>query len=187
MKHTCGKDGDPGAVAPLDGICRACVEEQERLGNYVVGITDVEEPKVEPLSLICFEYIHKIARRICPRLDHEEIAMDLWTKCWQEKRMPTYTQVKNHCLDALRRNKSETKKHVNYGALNLLGERVAVELPQDVVDSIIQRADLTSNERTAIYQRFYANQSAIPQHFESACVKLQRAWKEYCNERDEQE
>jgi hypothetical protein len=23
-RHTCGKDGDPGAVAPLDGKCKAC-------------------------------------------------------------------------------------------------------------------------------------------------------------------
>lgn len=26
-KHTCGKDGDPGAVAPLDGHCNACEQD----------------------------------------------------------------------------------------------------------------------------------------------------------------
>ena len=27
IKHTCGKDGDPGAVAPLTGDCEACTPE----------------------------------------------------------------------------------------------------------------------------------------------------------------
>jgi hypothetical protein len=138
----------------------------------------------QALSQIAFEYIHKISRRICPSLDHEEIAMDLWCKCWQEKRMPTYTQVKNHCLDALRKDKAEIRK---YNALSFLGTRVAVELPNDILDELIKRAQLNNDEHNAIYRRFYLNQSAEPGWFTSATEKLQRAWKEYQRERNEQE
>lgn len=27
QKHTCGKDGDPGASAPLDGRCQKCMDD----------------------------------------------------------------------------------------------------------------------------------------------------------------
>lgn len=32
-KHTCGIDGDPGAVAPLNGVCIACQEYEQLKGK----------------------------------------------------------------------------------------------------------------------------------------------------------
>jgi hypothetical protein len=139
-------------------------------------------------SQVVYEYIHKISRRICPSLDHEEIAMDLWCKCWQEKRMPTYTQVKNHCLDALRKDKVRVKHEIKVGELQFLGNAIAVELPSDIVDVLMSRAELTGEERDSLYRRFYLNESArYPAAFDRGCEKLQRAWKEYQRERNEQE
>lgn len=39
MKHTCGIDGDPGAVTPLSGRCEACQVKQQNnstLKRFVV-------------------------------------------------------------------------------------------------------------------------------------------------------
>lgn len=33
MKHTCGLDGDPGAVTPLDGKCAACDAGAQRVND----------------------------------------------------------------------------------------------------------------------------------------------------------
>jgi hypothetical protein len=69
--------------------------------------------------------------------------MDLWCKCWVDRKMPTYTQVKNFCLDKLRKEKVE-KKHV--GALQFYGNKLAVELPNDLLDKIVLWLILTSEE-----------------------------------------
>ncbi len=38
QKHTCGKDGDPGAVAPLSGICDACLQDAKNASRIQKGV-----------------------------------------------------------------------------------------------------------------------------------------------------
>lgn len=53
-RHTCGLDGDPGAVAPLDGRCVACEGEPVKPGSSFLCNHANEVPCVCPCKPDCY-------------------------------------------------------------------------------------------------------------------------------------
>ena len=109
-KHTCGIDGDPGAVAPLDGRCQACIsknkihdKDEERKMDSVIGYANglVNEPLYGDLDYyIAIAAKHKSAIRFFANYIAE-----------QDK---TITALKSRIADLERRNHHLTDRVLRY-------------------------------------------------------------------------
>lgn len=63
MRHTCGKDGDPGAVAPFDGHCDAC--DLLRIATTHSDFSKFDGLSTEVAPPLTFETLQRVNAQRC--------------------------------------------------------------------------------------------------------------------------
>jgi len=158
----------------------------------------IQEVRDKPLESL--RKVERIARHVLRNtygIDIENLAVDIWLEIWQKSKPLCYTQVKNRCIDEIRKRMRKTEVSADPSLLNSkpsLDEEAPGKL-SDIdrrieIDSLMKCPHLSAYQHRLIFLHFYkdmtcgeiasslrVDRSTISKEIRSALTTI-RLWQE---------